>query len=41
MLPYANVLPADFIQKIIDILNRGSISTVDSSDVFGIVLLRL
>ncbi|VDM91839.1 unnamed protein product, partial [Litomosoides sigmodontis] len=34
MLPYASVLPADFIEKIIDILNRGSISTVDSSDVF-------
>ncbi|KAL3981528.1 Guanine nucleotide exchange factor in Golgi transport N-terminal family protein [Acanthocheilonema viteae] len=36
MLPYASVLPADFIQKIIDILNRGSISTVDSSDVFAL-----
>ncbi|EFO21823.2 hypothetical protein LOAG_06662 [Loa loa] len=36
ILPYASVLPADFIQKIIDILNRGSISTVDSSDVFAL-----
>ncbi|KAK6109530.1 Guanine nucleotide exchange factor in Golgi transport N-terminal family protein [Brugia pahangi] len=36
MLPYASVFPTDFIQKIIDILNRGSISTVDSSDVFAL-----
>ncbi|OZC10477.1 hypothetical protein X798_02521 [Onchocerca flexuosa] len=36
MLPYASALPADFIQKIIGILNRGSISTVDSSDVFAL-----
>uniref|UniRef100_A0AAF5RVX0 Protein MON2 homolog n=2 Tax=Wuchereria bancrofti TaxID=6293 RepID=A0AAF5RVX0_WUCBA len=36
ILPYASVFPTDFIQKIIDILNRGSISTVDSSDVFAL-----
>ncbi|VDK63054.1 unnamed protein product [Onchocerca ochengi] len=36
MLPYASALPVDFIQKIIGILNRGSISTVDSSDVFAL-----
>lgn len=40
MLPYASALPGDFIQKIIGLLNRGSISTVDPSDVFGTILLR-
>ncbi|KAH7729487.1 hypothetical protein AAVH_02962 [Aphelenchoides avenae] len=33
ILPYANQLPRDFMQRIIDILNRGSINTIDPNDV--------
>jgi hypothetical protein len=36
LLPFANNLPNDFMSHIIDILNRGSISTMDSTDVMGI-----
>ncbi|VDN06425.1 unnamed protein product [Thelazia callipaeda] len=36
ILPYTNMLPSDFMQKIIDTLNRGSISTADSSDVLAL-----
>lgn len=35
ILPYANQLPRDFMQRIIDILNRGSINTIDPNDVLG------
>lgn len=35
ILPYVNSLPADFVQRIIELLNRGSISTMDSSDVLA------
>uniref|UniRef100_A0A914C8G9 Mon2 C-terminal domain-containing protein n=1 Tax=Acrobeloides nanus TaxID=290746 RepID=A0A914C8G9_9BILA len=34
ILPHTNRLPAEFMQRIIDILNRGSISTLDPHDVF-------
>ncbi|KAL3080285.1 hypothetical protein niasHS_012390 [Heterodera schachtii] len=33
LLPYAAALPREFMQRIIDILNRGSINTMDSHDV--------
>uniref|UniRef100_A0A914IBJ8 Protein MON2 homolog n=1 Tax=Globodera rostochiensis TaxID=31243 RepID=A0A914IBJ8_GLORO len=33
LLPYAATLPREFMQRIIDILNRGSINTMDSHDV--------
>lgn len=35
ILPYAAMLPYEFMQKIIDILNRGSINTLDIHDVMG------
>jgi len=36
LLPFANKLPRDFMISIIDILNRGSINTIDANDVLGI-----
>uniref|UniRef100_F1KQN5 Monensin-resistant 2 n=1 Tax=Ascaris suum TaxID=6253 RepID=F1KQN5_ASCSU len=36
ILPYANNLPPEFIQRIIDVLNRGSISTLDPNDVLAL-----
>uniref|UniRef100_A0A1I8B4H2 Mon2_C domain-containing protein n=2 Tax=Meloidogyne hapla TaxID=6305 RepID=A0A1I8B4H2_MELHA len=42
LLPFANKLPRDFMILIIDILNRGSINTIDANDVLGITIsLRL
>lgn len=35
ILPYYKILPWDFMQKVIDILNRGSINTMDAKDVMG------
>lgn len=35
ILPYAGILPRDFMQRIIEILNRGSINTLDINDVIG------
>ncbi|CAD5219486.1 unnamed protein product [Bursaphelenchus okinawaensis] len=35
VLPYASRLPREFMQRMIEILNRGSINTMDSNDVMG------
>uniref|UniRef100_A0A915MV75 Protein MON2 homolog n=1 Tax=Meloidogyne javanica TaxID=6303 RepID=A0A915MV75_MELJA len=35
LLPFANKLPRDFMISIIDILNRGSINTIDANDVLA------
>ena len=35
ILPFASVLPREFMEKIIEILNKGSINTMDISDVLG------
>jgi len=35
ILPFAQQLPHDFMQRIIETLNRGSINTSDHSDVMG------
>lgn len=35
ILPYMNLLPSDFARRIIELLNRGSISTMDASDVLA------
>ncbi|VDM43957.1 unnamed protein product [Toxocara canis] len=36
VLPYASSLPPEFIQRIIEVLNRGSISTLDPNDVLAL-----
>ena len=38
LLPFASRLPRDFMIAVIDILNRGSINTMDANDVLGIFL---
>lgn len=35
ILPFSKMLPWNFMQKIIDILNRGSINTMDAKDIMG------
>lgn len=35
ILPYASQLPREFMQRTIEILNRGSINTMDPHDVLG------
>ncbi|KAI6230234.1 Protein MON2-like protein [Aphelenchoides fujianensis] len=36
ILPHAEALPRDFMQHVIDILNRGSINTMDPNDVMAL-----
>uniref|UniRef100_A0A0M3KI30 Monensin-resistant homolog 2 (inferred by orthology to a C. elegans protein) n=1 Tax=Anisakis simplex TaxID=6269 RepID=A0A0M3KI30_ANISI len=40
VLPYASKLPSDFNKRIIDVLNRGSISTLDANDVLASLKLH-
>lgn len=35
ILPYASILPWEFMQRVIDILNKASIITLDPNDTFG------
>lgn len=40
ILTFANVFPTDFMQRIIDLLNKGTINTSDPKDVFGSLFIH-